>query len=152
MGGRTKKTAEAIGSTLITHEVSYFSIELTGKLTEKIKMLDKFENKDFSAIETELNTLDATGYELFIIGMPTYGDKPPKAFDEIITRLGNLNGKKAVVFNTARFTGKKAIEYMKTSIEETGVEVVDQRKFRKLFWIGTKDAIQFGNQIKERLS
>ena len=115
-------------------------------------MLDKFENKDFSAIETELKTLDATGFELFIIGMPTYGDKPPKAFDEIIMRLGNLNGKKAVVFNTARFTGKKAIDYMKTKIEEAKAEVIDQRRFRKLFWIGTKDAFQFGNQIKERLS
>ncbi|MFX1378541.1 MAG: flavodoxin family protein [Promethearchaeota archaeon] len=151
MGGRTKKTAEAIGSTLNTHQVSYFSIELTGKLTEKIKMLDKFENKDYSAIETDLNNLDATGYELFIIGMPTYGDKPPKAFDEIITRLGTLNGKTAVVFNTARFTGKKAIEYMKKKVEEAGAEVIDKRRFRKLFWIGTKDAIQFANQIKEQL-
>lgn len=151
MGGRTKKTAEAIGSTLSNHEVSYFPVILTGKLTEKIKKLDKFENQDFSAIEAELNTLDATGYELFIIGMPTYGDKPPKAFDEIITRLGNLNGKKAIVFNTARFTGKKAIDYMKIKIEEKKAELIDQRRFRKLFWIGTKDAIQYGNQLKERL-
>lgn len=150
MGGRTKKTGEAIGSALNTHEVSYFPVELTGKLTEKIKMLDKFENNDFSAIEADLKTLNAAGYDLIIIGMPTYGDKPPKAFDEILTRMGNLSGKKAVVFNTARFTGKKALEYMKIKVEEAGVEVINQRRFRKLFWIGEKDAIQFGNQINVR--
>ncbi|NVM37743.1 MAG: hypothetical protein HWN81_19280 [Candidatus Lokiarchaeota archaeon] len=150
MGGRTKKTAEAIASTLSNYEVSYFPIELTGKFIEKIKMLDKFENKDFSIIETELNTLDASSYDLIIFGMPTYGDKPPKAFDEILARMGNLNGKKTVVFNTARFTGGKALEYMKTKVEEAGAQVSDQFKFRKVFWIGVKNAIKFGKQINER--
>ncbi len=151
MGGRTKKTAEAIASALTTHEVSYFPVELSGKFIEKIKMLDKFENKDFSAIETELNGLNAASYELILFGMPTYGNFPPKAFDEILARMRNLSGKKAIVFNTARFTGGKALEYMKTKVEEAGAEVIDQRKFRKLFWIGTKNAITFGKQINERL-
>ncbi|NVM35429.1 MAG: flavodoxin family protein [Candidatus Lokiarchaeota archaeon] len=150
MGGRTKKTAEAIASALTTHEVSFFPMKLTGKFIEKIKMLDKFENKDFSAIESELNTLDAVGYDLIIFGMPTYGSRPPLAFDEILARMGNLSGKKAVVFNTARFTGGKALDYMKTKVEEAGTQVIDQRKFRKLFWIGVKNAIKFGKQINER--
>lgn len=71
MGGRTKKTAEAIASALTNYEVSYFPVELTGKFIEKLKMLDKFENKDFSTIETELSTLDALPYDLIIFGMPT---------------------------------------------------------------------------------
>jgi len=150
MGGRTKKTAEAIASALATHEVSFFPLEITGKFIEKIKMLDKFENKDFSAIETELNTLNAVSYDLIIFGMPTYGNFPPKAFDEILARIGNLSGKKAIVFNTARFTGGKALEYMKTKVEEAGALVIDQRKFRKILWIGTKNAIKFGKQINER--
>ncbi|MFX1436614.1 MAG: flavodoxin family protein [Promethearchaeota archaeon] len=149
MGGRTKKTAEAIASSLSTHEVSFFPVELKGKFIEKIKMLDKFENKDFSVIEAELNNLDSIPYDLIIFGMPTYGDKPPKAFDEILTRMGSLRGKKAVVFNTARFTGKNALEYMKTKVEKTGAQIIDQRRFRKLFWIGEKDAIKFGKQIHE---
>ena len=149
MGGRTKKTAEAIGSALTNYEVSYFPVELSGKLKEKIKMLDKFENKDFSAIETELNTLNATGYDLIMFGMPTYGNFPPKAFDEILSRMGNLNRKRAIVFNTARFTGTKALNYMKVKVEEAGAEVIDQFKFRKLFWIGTKNAIKFGKKINE---
>ncbi len=149
MGGRTKKTAEAIASALTNHEVSYFPVEITGKFIEKIKMLDKFENKDFSAIETELSTLDASSYDLIFFGMPTYGDKPPHAFDEIVVRMGNLSGKRAVVFNTARFTGKKALDYMKAKVEGAGAQVIDQSRFRKLFWIGTKNAIQFGKQIND---
>ena len=150
MGGRTKKTAEAIASALTNHEVSYFPVELTGKFIEKIKMLDKFENKDFSAIETELSILDAAGYDLIIFGMPTYGSKPPHAFDEIVARMGDLSGKRAVVFTTARFTGGKARDYMKAKVEEAGAQVIDQTKFRKLFWIGVKNAIKFGKQINER--
>ncbi|MFX1569571.1 MAG: flavodoxin family protein [Promethearchaeota archaeon] len=149
MGGRTKKTAEAIASALTNYEVDFFPVELSGKFIEKIKILDKFQNKDFSAIEKELNILDATTYDLIIFGMPTYGDFPPKAFDEIISRMGNLNGKKAIVFNTARFTGTKALKYMKVKVEEAGAEVIDQFKFRKLFWIGTKNAVNFGKQINE---
>ncbi|MFX0038339.1 MAG: flavodoxin family protein [Promethearchaeota archaeon] len=149
MGGRTRKTAEAIAKSLITHEVSFFPLELKGKFIEKIKMLDRFENKDFSAIEAELSNLDSINYDLIIFGMPTYGDKPPKAFDEILTRMGSLSGKKAIIFNTARFTGKKALDYMKTKVEKAGAQIIDQRRFRKLFWIGEKDAIKFSKQINE---
>ena len=150
MGGRTKKTAEAIASALTNYEVSYFPVEITGKFIEKIKMLDKFENNDFSAIETELNSLDSTSYDLFFFGMPTYGDKPPKAFDEIVSRMENLSVKRVVVFNTARFTGGKALDYMKAKVEDVGAKVIDQSKFRKVFWIGVKDAIKFGKRINER--
>ncbi len=150
MGGRTKKTAEAIASALTNYEVSYFPVELTGKFIEKLKMLDKFENQDFSAIETELYTLDAASYDLIIFGMPTYGNKPPHVFDEIVARMGNLSGKRAIVFNTACFTGGKARDYMKAKVEEAGAQVIDQSKFRKVFWIGVKNAIKFGKRINER--
>ncbi|MHA2391137.1 MAG: flavodoxin family protein [Promethearchaeota archaeon] len=147
MGGRTKKTGEAIASALTNFEVSFFPIELTGKLTEKIKIIDKFENKDFSAIQGDLNILDALEYDLIMFGMPTYGNFPPKVFDEILSKMKNLSGKKVVVFNTARFTGGKSLEYMKEKVEENGAHVIDHAKFRKLFWIGRKDAIKFGERI-----
>ena len=150
MGGRTKKTAEAIASALTNYEVSYFPVELTGKFLKKLKILDKFENKDFSVIETELNSLNAASYDLIIIGMPTYGNKPPQVFDEIVARMGNLSGKRAIVFNTARFTGGKARDYMKAKVEEAGAQVIDKSKFRKVFWIGEKNAIKFGKRINER--
>jgi len=150
MSGRTKKTAEAIASSLTNYEVSYFPMELTGKFIEKIKKLDKFEHNDFSAIENGLKNLDAGLYDLIIIGMPTYGNEPPKVFDEIINRMKNLSGKRVIVFTTARFTGKKSLDYMKVKVEELGAQVIDQARFRKLLWIGVKNAIKFGNQINER--
>ena len=150
MGGRTKKTAEAIASALTNYEVSYFPVELTGKFIVKLKMLDKFENKDFSMIETELNILDAASYDLIIFGMPTYGNKPPQIFDEIVARMRNLSGKRAIVFNTARFTGGKTRDYMKAKVEEAGAQVIDKSKFRKVLWIGVKNAIKFGKRINER--
>ncbi len=150
MSGRTKKTAEAIASALKNYDISYFPMELEGKFIEKIKQLDKFENNDFSAIETGLDTLDAANYDLIIIGMPTYGDKPPKAFEEVIDRMKNFSGKRVIVLNTARFSGKKSLDYMKTKVEEKGTQVIDQARFRKVLWIGVKNAIKFGEQINEK--
>jgi len=149
MGGRTKKTAEGIASALTNYEVSYFPIELTGKFIEKIKMLDKYQNKDFSTIDTELNNLDALPYDLILIGMPTYGNFPPKVFDEILIRMKNFSGKRVIVFNTARFTGSKSLDYMKKKVEELGAKVIDQAKFRKVFWIGVKNAIKFGEKVNK---
>jgi flavorubredoxin len=117
------------------------------KLLNKLKILDRFANNDFSAIEAELSTLNVTGYDLIIFGMPTYGNQPPKAFDEILVKMGNLSGKKAVVFNTARFTGEEALEYMKTKVEEAGALVIDQSRFKKLSRIGVKNVIEFGKRI-----
>ena len=146
---RTKKTAEGIASALTNHDVSYFPVELTGKFIEKIKKLDKFENDDYSAIEADFETLDALNYDLIIIGMPTYGNKPPKIFDEIINRMKNFDGKKAIVFSTARFSGGKSLDYMKAKVEGQGAQVIDQARFRKVLWIGVKNAIKFGNQLNE---
>ena len=149
--GRTKKTAKAIASALKNYDVTFFPVELTGKYVEKIKKLDKFENKDFSAIENELSTLDAINYDLIMIGMPTYGNFPPKVFDEILARMKNLKGKKVIVFNTARFSGGKSLDYMKEQVEGTGAQVIDQARFAKLFWIGEKNAIKFGKKVNESL-
>ncbi|MFX0076353.1 MAG: flavodoxin family protein [Candidatus Hermodarchaeota archaeon] len=151
MSGRTKKTAEAIASALNSHEVSYLPIELTGKFIEKIKKLDKFENNDYSEIESQLSTLDASNYGLLIIGMPTYGNFPPKVYNEILRRLDDLSGKLVVIFNTSRFTGGKCLEFMKEKVEEVGGKVIEQSRFRKFFWIGTRNAIKFGNLINESI-
>ena len=148
-GGRTKKTAEAIASALTNYDVSYFPVELTGGYVEKIKQLDKFEKNDFSAIESELNSLNVSGYDLLIFGSPTYGNKPANVFNEILARMGDLSGKKAVVFDTARFTGDGTRDYMEKKVKEAGAQVIAKKNFRKLFWIGTKNVIEFGKQINE---
>ncbi|HUT81687.1 MAG TPA: hypothetical protein VMZ29_10845 [Candidatus Bathyarchaeia archaeon] len=149
MRGRTKKTALAIGDALTNYEVTYFPVELTGKFIEKIKQFDKFEKGDFSAIEPGLSTLDAAGYDLLLFGMPTYGSKPPSTFDEIIKRMAHLSGKKAIIFVTARFSGGKALEYMKESIEAMGAQIINKIKFRRLFYLGVRKAKKFGQEINE---
>ena len=150
--GRTKKTAKAIASALKNHEVSFFPVELTGKYVEKIKQMDKFQNYDFSAIESELSALDAADYDLIMIGMPTYGNFPPKVFDEILVRMKNFKEKKVIVFNTARFTGGKSLDYMKEKVEAAGAQIIDHARFKKLFWIGEKNAIKFGKKLNESIS
>ncbi|MEJ2294546.1 MAG: hypothetical protein P8Y23_07220, partial [Candidatus Lokiarchaeota archaeon] len=147
MGGRTKKTAEAIGSALIDHELNYFGIELQGTMIEKVKQFDRFQNGDYLELEKDLNSLNIEPFELIIIGMPTYGKCPPKPFDEIIRRMGDLSNKKVIVVTTARFSGGKARDYMESRIQNSGGKVVKKTKFRKLFWIGTKNALKYGKAI-----
>ena len=70
--------------------------------------------------------------------------------NEFANRMKNFGGKSAIVFNTARFTGKKSLDYMKAKVEEAGAQVIDQARFQKLFKIGVKNAIIFGQQINEK--
>ena len=149
MSGRTKKTAHAIASSLSKYEVKFVPIELPGNFFQRIQVFDDFEKGNFSLIEDELNSLDAAEFDLIFFGMPTYGNKPPGTFEEIMKRMKNITGKKVVIFTTARFTGKGTLEYMKEKIEATGAEVIDQYNFKRLFWIGTKKAIKFGKKINE---
>jgi len=147
MSGRTKKTALAIASSLTNYEVTIVPIELPGNFFQRIQVFDDFEKGDFALIENELNSLDATNYDLIALGMPTYGNKPPGTFTEILKRMTNLSGKKVVIFTTARFTGKGTLEYMKEKIEAVGAQVINQYNFKRFFWIGKKKAIQFGKEI-----
>jgi predicted HTH transcriptional regulator len=39
---------------------------------------------------------------------------------------------------------------MKTKVEEKGTQVIDQARFRKVLWIGVKNAIKFGEKINEK--
>ena len=44
------------------------------------------------------------------------------------------------------------LDYMKEKVEGAGAQVIDQARFAKLFWIGEKDAINFGKKVNESLS
>lgn len=149
MSGRTKKTAHAIASSLSKYEVTFVPIELPGNFFQRIQVFDDFEKGNFSLIEDELNSLDAISYELVFFGMPTYGNKPPGTFEEIMKRMKNFSGKKVIIFTTARFTGNGTLEYMKEKIEAEGAEVINQYNFKRFFWIGKKRAIKFGEEINE---
>ena len=149
LAAETKKTAKAIASSMTNYEVDFFPIEMEGKFIEKIKMLDRYEKGNFGEFDAEMNTLDAKDYDLVIFGMPTYGPETPKTFLEVLKRMKNLNGKKAIVFATARFSGGKTVEYMKTKVEETGAQVINKAKFRRMFYLGVKKSTTFGKEINE---
>jgi len=100
--------------------------------------------------EEELKLLDAKDYELVIIGMPTYGDKPANAFNEIVRKVPNLSGKKTIIFTTARFSGGKALKYMKEKVQETGAQIVKEANFRRVFWLGKRKSTKFGLELNEK--
>ena len=148
MSGRTRKVAEAIGSSLHDYDVTFKRFELDAKrFVDKIKQLDKVENNDFSKFEDELNSLDVEEYDLIIIGGPNYGNIPPKTVMEIINRVQNLEGKPTVVFVTARFTGDKALKIMKETVEEKGAKVVAEVCYRRIFGIRKTDGIEIVDQL-----
>ncbi len=99
--------------------------------------------------EEELKLLDAKDYELVIIGMPTYGDKPANAFNEIVRKVPNLSGKKTIIFTTARFSGGKALKYMKEKVQETCAQIVKEANFRRVFWLGKRKSTKFGLELNE---
>lgn len=79
--------------------------------------------------------------------MPTHGGFPPKVFYEILTRMGNLSGKQAIIFTTARLTCGKTRDYMKVKVEGAGALIVASIKFRGFFRLGIKNAIKFGKEV-----
>jgi len=151
MGGRTKKGAEIIGSTLSEYNVSYVPFEFMGGKIEKLKKYDTLTNGDYAWFEEELKALDAEAFDLILIGMPTYGNVPPVIFDEILTHLENLEGQYVILFSTARITGDGTTEYMKSKIEENGGKVIETHNFRGLFRIGKKSVLEFTNQIISKI-
>lgn len=140
-GGRTQKIAETIGKSLTNYEVTYAGIKMTG-----MTQLDEFEKGNFSAVAPQLDSLDAFKYDLIFFGMPTYGNVPPKIFDEIVRKITHIEGKKVVVFATARFT-RGAAAVMKTKMEAKGANVIDQFVFKGLFRINPSSAVAFGQKF-----
>lgn len=147
MGGRTKKVAQIIANNLPEYECIFIGFELTGKFSEKLKILDKYQNGDFSMIDDKLNSLDAGIYDLIMIGMPTYGNFPPQVFNEILKRIKNFQNKDIVIFSTARITGKGNLEYMTSEVQAKGGNVFQSHNFRGLFRIGTRSARKFAAKI-----
>lgn len=147
MGGRTEKVAEIIGEALSDYEVDYIPFELTGGRIEKLKKYDSLTTGDFSIFEEKLNELNTGPYDLILMGMPTYGNLPPGVFDEIMNRIEGLEGKKVVVFCTARITGSGTLEYMKSEVEKKEGNVICSYNFRGFFRIGKKEVLEFARQI-----
>ncbi|MFW9924157.1 MAG: flavodoxin family protein [Candidatus Thorarchaeota archaeon] len=145
--GRTKKIAEAIAGSLTNYEVSFYPIEFSGGLRKLVKL----SQGEFSRVEKDLQVLDAKDFDLILIGMPTYGSKPPMVFEEIINRMSNLSESEVVIFTTAFASGEATIQVMKSFLDTKGIKVKDEQFFNG-FRFNVKPAIEFGkklNNLKE---
>lgn len=150
--GRTKKIAEAIASSLKDHEVKFIRFELIGSFSERFKISGEIRTGNYFRIKEELISLKDASFDLLIIGMPTHGGPPPKVYEEIVDQLGDLNGKKAITFNTARITGSSTPDMMAAKLEDAGATIIEKKGFKGLFRLGTNKAVEFGNNINQMLS
>jgi flavodoxin len=149
--GRTKKVAETIASSLTEYDVEFIRLEAMGSFSERFKISGEIRRGNYSRIQKNLSSLKDTTFDLLIIGMPTHGGPPPNVYQEIVGLLGDLNGKKAIVFNTARLTGGKTSIIMATKLEEAGANVIEKRRFKGFFRLRMNEAMEFGNKINQIL-
>jgi flavodoxin len=149
MTGRTKRMASAIANALSNYEVSFFPVELafTGGFNKRIKTFFQYNGGDTSLLKTDLGSLNAKGYDLIIIGMPTIAGKPPHIFYDITSRIKNFSGKKVIVFGTSRIYRGKMVDEMKSETEARGGHVLAYNNFKGLFMLREKNAFRFGEMI-----
>ncbi|TXT64326.1 MAG: hypothetical protein BAJALOKI1v1_580006 [Promethearchaeota archaeon] len=143
MGVRTKKLAHVIESFLPKIEFVYHPFEVFGKLGQKMKTLEAFSNGDFSRVQESLENLDISPYKTILMGMPTYGNFPPKLFDEILVRMDNIQEKSFVLFSTSLITGEGTIEYMNSELEARKGNVLARVNLQRFFKIGKEPILEF---------
>jgi len=143
--------AKALASSLANHDIDFIPFEAMGSFSERFKISGEIRAGNFSKIQDQLNSLKDVRFDMLIIGMPTHGGLPPKVYEEIVHLLGDLNGKKAITFNTARITGRNTPDIMAAKLEEAGAKVIKKKRFKGFFRLGTRDALEFGKQINKIL-
>lgn len=141
--------AYAIAGALSHYEVTFFPVELTfsGSLFDRINILNKYHEGDLSLLKTDLNSIDAGGYDLIMIGMPTIGAKPPKIYYDIIAGIKNLGGKNIVLFGTSRIYRGEMLNEMRAGVEAKGGRVVNQINFKGLFGLWKSKGVKYGKMI-----
>ncbi len=151
--GKTKKTAEAIGQSLKNYQVDYFGFELTGVFGQKVGIIGQLEKGDFSSMSEDLLKLEQMDqdYDLFVFGMPTYGNKPPGVYKEIIKRV-NIQGKPVAYFGTCAGNGWVTMDQVTAAIEEAGGNLIDKIRLRGFFKPKLKKAALFGKSINTALA
>jgi len=149
--GRTKMIAKALASSLANHDIDFIPFEVIGSFSERFKKSGEIRSGNYSMIQDQLNSLNDVRFDLLLIGMPTHGGLPPKVYEEIVNRLGDLNGKKAITFNTARITARNTSHIMAAKLEEAGAKVIEKKRFKGFFRLGTRGAVEFGKKINKIL-
>ena len=151
--GKTKKTAKAIGEALTNYQVDYFGFELTGFFGQKVGIIGQLEKGNYYALKEDLLKLEQMNqdYDLFVFGMPTYGNKPPGVFQEIINRV-DIHGKPVVYFGTCAGNGWVTMDQVTAALKEAGGDLIDQIRLQGFFKPKLDDAAKFGRSINETLT
>ena len=72
-----------------------------------------------------LTPTDLAGYDLLVLGGPTYGFKPNRPIQKYLERLGDLGGKPTVTLITALGMGERSTEMMQQLVREANGDLVE---------------------------
>lgn len=67
---------------------------------------------------------DLAGYDLLVLGGPTYGFAPNRPIQRYLSRLGDLGGKRTVTIITALGMGDRSTEMMQRLVREANGDLV----------------------------
>ena len=68
---------------------------------------------------------DLSGYDLLVLGGPTYGFTPNRPIKRYLKRLGDLGGQRTVTIITGLGAGERSSAIMQKLVREAGGELVD---------------------------
>jgi flavorubredoxin len=68
---------------------------------------------------------DLSGYDLLVLGGPTYGFTPNRPIKRYLKRLGDLRGQRTVTIITGLGAGERSSAIMQKLVREAGGELVD---------------------------
>jgi len=79
----------------------------------------------------EPSTIDASKYDLVVIGSPVWGGKPTPAINAAIQALKGCEGKKSVLFVTCGGSPGESLALMKRALEGRGVTIAASVSFNR---------------------
>jgi len=79
----------------------------------------------------EPSTIDASKYDLMVIGSPVWGGKPTPAINAAIQALKGCEGKKAILFVTCGGSPGESLALMTKALEGRGVTVTASASFSR---------------------
>ena len=135
MGGRTRKVAERIASSLGSEDVDIEELKYHERATKMLSVQEDILKGDLSNFSYDKKIEDLEPYDFIFFGTPTWGSQPVPVFFGYIEKVQNINGKKFIIFNTCRMVAIKTLERMESKIQSKGGKVIKKETFKGLFKI-----------------